>query len=59
VGIWNYELVPGSLEPVPKFYIDVHGESDLLNATGIVKFFRVLGWNESADGYLDLVRSYL
>jgi hypothetical protein len=59
VGIWNYELLPGSTEPLPKFYFDLNGENDLQNALGIVKFFDHLGWTAKAASLLDNIRKFL
>ncbi len=59
MGIWNYEILPESAEPLPKFYFDMHGENDLQNALGIVKFFNHLGWQAKAASFLENIQKYL
>jgi phosphate/sulfate permease len=59
VGIWNYELLPGSQEPMPKFYVDMHGEIDLENARGIAKFMHHIGLTTTAERFIETVQHYL
>ncbi|KAJ5715315.1 Aromatic prenyltransferase DMATS type [Penicillium malachiteum] len=59
VGIWNYELAPGSTDfPNPKYYFIMHGMSDMENAQAIVKLYEYLGWNEKAATFIDSVKGY-
>ncbi|KAJ5681314.1 DMATS type aromatic prenyltransferase [Penicillium maclennaniae] len=58
VGIWNYELLPGSGEPMPKFYVDMHGENDCQNALGISRFLHHIGLTTKAEGFIREIREY-
>ena len=59
MGIWNYELMPGTANPEPKFYIDLNGEPDHQKLAGITSFFEHLGWTETAKYYPSTLQSYL
>nr|L0E301.1 RecName: Full=Prenyltransferase phqJ; AltName: Full=Paraherquamide biosynthesis cluster protein J [Penicillium fellutanum]AGA37277.1 prenyltransferase [Penicillium fellutanum] len=59
VGIWNYELLPGSEEPMPKFYVDMNGENDFQNALGITKFLHHIGLTTTAEGLISKIQEYL
>ncbi|KAJ5158304.1 Aromatic prenyltransferase DMATS type [Penicillium coprophilum] len=59
VGIWSYELAPGSTDfPNPKYYFIMHGMNDMENAQAIVKFYDSIGWHDLAASYIDSVKGY-
>lgn len=59
MGIWNYELLPNSDEPMPKFYVDMNGENDLQNAQGIAKFMQHIGLTATGEGFIKTIQEYL
>ncbi|KAF3403541.1 Brevianamide F reverse prenyltransferase [Penicillium rolfsii] len=59
VGIWNYELTPGSLVPMPKWYFILHGQNDMENAQAVASFYQCLGWIELAESFIPTFQSYL
>ncbi|KAI9034905.1 uncharacterized protein KD926_005037 [Aspergillus affinis] len=54
--LFNYEISPGKEEPLPKVYFPIDDGNDLETALAIAEWFRVLGWNDRADSYVDQVR---
>ncbi|RAH51233.1 putative DMATS type aromatic prenyltransferase [Aspergillus brunneoviolaceus CBS 621.78] len=58
VGIWNYELLPNSDEPMPKFYVDMNGENDLQNAQGIAKFMQHIGLTATGEEFIKTIQEY-
>ncbi|EPS25871.1 hypothetical protein PDE_00807 [Penicillium oxalicum 114-2] len=58
VGIWNYELAPGSAVPMSKWYFILHGQSDYENAQAVVSFYQSLGWIDLAKRFLPSFQSY-
>lgn len=59
MGIYNYELSPGSPVPMPKWYFILHGKNDMANAQAVVDLYRYLGWHELADLFIPTFRLYL
>ncbi|KAJ5950550.1 Aromatic prenyltransferase DMATS type [Penicillium vulpinum] len=59
VGIWSYELAPGSTDfPNPKYYFIMHGMNDMENAQAISKFYDSIGWHDLAANFVDSVKGY-
>lgn len=54
--IWNFELKRGSRFPQPKFYFPIHGKNDLKVAEALAAFYRMIGWNDLAASYVQIVR---
>ncbi|KAK1140959.1 aromatic prenyltransferase (DMATS family) [Aspergillus melleus] len=54
--LFNYEISPGKPDPLPKVYFPIDDGNDLETALAIAEWFRVLGWNDKADAYVDQVR---
>ncbi|KZF25225.1 aromatic prenyltransferase [Xylona heveae TC161] len=54
-AIFNFELKPGNPLPDPKLYLPVrhYAKSDLDIARGLQSFFRLQGWDEMADSYVE------
>lgn len=55
--MWNYELKRGSRYPQPKLYVPIHGINDLKVAEALAAFYRVIGWNNLAVSYVQIVRA--
>ncbi|KAF9888826.1 hypothetical protein FE257_008195 [Aspergillus nanangensis] len=54
--LFNYEIKPGKEDPLPKVYFPVDDGNDLEIAHAIAEWFRVLGWNDRADAYIEHIR---
>ncbi|KAH8688639.1 aromatic prenyltransferase [Talaromyces proteolyticus] len=49
--VWNYEMRPGSPEPLSKVYFPIHGGSDLTIVRGLATFFEEIGLVEQGRSY--------
>ena len=54
--LFNYEVNPGKDQPLPKVYFPIDDGNDLETAQAIAEWFRVLGWSDRADAYIDQVQ---
>lgn len=59
VGIWSYELSPGSRVINPKWYLILQGLNDMDIAYALVEYFKSIGREEEASSYLGTLASYL
>ncbi|KAH8692969.1 DMATS type aromatic prenyltransferase [Talaromyces proteolyticus] len=56
--IWNYEIRPGSPEPLTKVYFPIHGENDLTIVRGVGQFLQEIGLVKQGRSYERTVREY-
>ncbi|RLL97458.1 hypothetical protein CFD26_102971 [Aspergillus turcosus] len=58
VGIWSYELSPGSAAITPKWYLILQGLNDMEIARGLVEYFKFIGKDGVASSYIQTLASY-
>ncbi|CEL10885.1 hypothetical protein ASPCAL13992 [Aspergillus calidoustus] len=56
--LWNYEIRPGSPEPLTKVYLPIHGENDLMVVRGVGQFLEEIGLVKTGRSYVQTVRDY-
>ncbi|KAE8346093.1 hypothetical protein BDV24DRAFT_147754 [Aspergillus arachidicola] len=56
--VWNYEMRPGALIPVTKFYFPIHGQNDITVVRGLAEFLQEIGLAEHGLGFEQTVREY-